>query len=174
MPGAAPWSTSHLATLGVVASGCLPHLPFGAIGPLGPHDAEYTLELQMQPHWLARDLLEDDRTFVEIISQLRFGMWLVSLPAQGDHAVLHPILTIWLTRSLEFCDVFCRWFCSWWPPHILLFSCRFFFANMFMFGSQSCSLVSPSLVWLIFFEIVWMGHVGAQLKISVLADFFLV
>ena len=45
MPGASYWSTSSLATIRVVSSGCLPHLPFGDIGPLEPHDAEYTLEL---------------------------------------------------------------------------------------------------------------------------------
>ena len=44
-------------TIGDVASVCLPHLTFGAIGPLGPHDAEYTLELQLQPNFLALKLI---------------------------------------------------------------------------------------------------------------------
>ena len=43
--------------LEVPASECLPHLPLGAIGPLRPHDAEFTLELNLQPHWLALELL---------------------------------------------------------------------------------------------------------------------
>ena len=69
------------------ASGRLPHLPFGAIGPLGPYDAEYTLELQMQPYWLSLDLLVENGLGVEIISQLQLGMWLVAFISRGDHTV---------------------------------------------------------------------------------------
>ena len=68
-------------TLGVVASKCLPRLPFGSIVQLGSHDAECTLELQLQPHWLALEMLVEDGPGVEIISQLWFGMWLVVLLA---------------------------------------------------------------------------------------------
>ena len=39
------------------ASGYLPHLPFGAIGPLGLHEAGYTLEFQLHSYWLALELL---------------------------------------------------------------------------------------------------------------------
>ena len=67
-------------TLVVADSGCLPHLPFGTIGPLGPHDSECTLELHLQPHWLALALIVEDRLGVENLAQLRFGMWLVVLP----------------------------------------------------------------------------------------------
>ena len=94
-------------TLGFVASGCLPHLSFGAIVPLGTYDDEYTLELQLQPHWMALDLLVEYGPGVEILAQLRFGMWLVALPSRGHHAVLRPIMIGWLTRLLEFCDEFC-------------------------------------------------------------------
>ena len=84
-------------TLGVFASGRLPHLPFGAIGPLGLHDDK----------WLSLELLVMDRPGVGIISQLWFGMWLIALPVRGDHDVLRPILTGWFTRLIEFCDGFC-------------------------------------------------------------------
>ena len=120
MPDADPWSNSCLANLGVVASICLPYLPFGNIVPLGTHDAEYTLELQLQLHWMALDMLVEDGPSVEILTQSRFVMWLVELPSQGDHAVLRLNLTGWLTLLLELCDEFRRWFFSWWPPHIFL------------------------------------------------------
>ena len=93
--------------LKVSDSGYLPNLPFGASGLLGSHDAGCTLELQLQPHWMALELLVGDDPGVENNSQLQSGMWLVALPAQGYHAVPHPILTGWLTRLLGFCDVFC-------------------------------------------------------------------
>ena len=100
MHNSSPRSNSCLLNLGVVDSGCLPHLPFVAIGPLGPHDAEYTLELHLQLHWLVLDLLVKDGPGVEILAQLRFCIRLVALTAQRDHAVLRPILTRWLTRLL--------------------------------------------------------------------------
>ena len=67
--------------LELYASVRLPHLPFGTIGPLRPHDAECTLELQLQPYWLALDLIVEDRLGVENHSPLWFVMWLVAFPA---------------------------------------------------------------------------------------------
>ena len=92
--------------LKVSASGYLPHLPFCAIGPLGLHEDGCTLEFKMHPYWLALELLVGGGPGAENISQLQCGMWLVALPAQVDHAVPLPILTVWLTRLLEFCDEF--------------------------------------------------------------------
>ena len=89
-------------TLGVVVLDCLPHLPFGAICPHRPHDAEYTLELQMQPHWLALEVLVEDGSGLEILAQLRFGMWLFVFPVRGDHSILQPIMSGCLTPLLEF------------------------------------------------------------------------
>ena len=54
MPGADPWSTSHPFILEVATSGYLPHLIFGAIGQLGPHDTGCPLELHLSRvgwHW---------------------------------------------------------------------------------------------------------------------------
>ena len=93
--------------LKVAALRYLPHLPFGAIGTLGMNDAGCTLELQLQSHWLALELPVGDRLGDENISQLQFGMWLVSLPARGDHATPLPILTGRLMRLLVFCYGFC-------------------------------------------------------------------
>ena len=70
--------------------GYLPHLPFGAIGPLGTHNCGCTLELNLQPYWLAQELLLEDRSGAENHAQLQFGMWLVALLAPGDHAA--PLL----------------------------------------------------------------------------------
>ena len=98
--------------LKVAASGYLPHLPFGAIGPLGLHGAGCTLEFQLLPYWLALDLLVGGGPGAENIDQLQCGIWLVAFPAQGDHATPLPIMTGWLTRLLEFCNVFCGRFCS--------------------------------------------------------------
>ena len=92
--------------------GYLLHLTFVAIGTLVLHDAICTLELQLQPHWLALELLVGDRPGIENLSQLQCGMWLVALPSQGDHAVPLPILTGWLTCLLGFCDGFGGQFCS--------------------------------------------------------------
>ena len=60
------------------------------------------LKLQLQPHWLALELLVEDGPGVDILAQLRFVMCLVELPARGDHAVLLPIMTGWLKRLFEF------------------------------------------------------------------------
>ena len=60
MPGTDPRSTYHPIIIEVSASGYLPHLPFGAIGPLGPYDAGCTLELQPNPHWMAMEILVGD------------------------------------------------------------------------------------------------------------------
>ena len=108
MPGSTPLSTSRPVIIGVVASGYLPHLPFGAIGLLGPYDSGCTLKLLLQPHWMALELLVGDGPGVENHAQLWFGMWLVVLPAQGDHAIPCPIMTGWLTYLLEIFDGFHR------------------------------------------------------------------
>ena len=92
--------------LEVAASGCLPCLPFGTIGPHGLHDYECTLELQVQPHWLALYLLVGDGPGAENHSQLRSVMWLFALPYREYHVFICPILTGWLTLLLEFCDGF--------------------------------------------------------------------
>ena len=74
-------STSPPLILKVSASGYLPHLPFGAIGPLGLHEAGYTLEFQLHSYWFALDLLVGDGLGAENLSQLQCVMWLVALPA---------------------------------------------------------------------------------------------
>ena len=61
---------------------------------------------------LALELLVGGGPGAENIAQLHFGEWLVAFPDRGDHAVPLPILTGWLTRSLEFCDGFRGWFFS--------------------------------------------------------------
>ena len=94
-------------TLSVIASGCILLLTFGTIGPLRPHDAEYTLELQLQLHCLALELIVSDSPRLDIIAPLRLGMWLVVLLALSDHAFLVSILNGWLMRLLEICNGFC-------------------------------------------------------------------
>ena len=84
-----------------------PHLPFGAIGPLGMNEAVCTLEFYLHPHWLAQDILVGDGPGAENLAQLQFFMWLVVFLNRGDHAVTLPILTGWLTCLLVFCDGFC-------------------------------------------------------------------
>ena len=74
--------------LEVYASVFLPNLPFGTIGPFRPHDAECTLELQLQPYWLTLDLLVGDGMGVENHAPLWFVMWMVAFPDRGDHALL--------------------------------------------------------------------------------------
>ena len=88
--------------LKVAVSGYLTHLPFGAIITLSLHESGCTLKVQMHPHWLELELLVGDGPGAENISQLKCGMWLVSLPDQGDHVVPLPILTGWLTRFWNF------------------------------------------------------------------------
>ena len=87
--------------LKVAASGYLPHLPFGAIGPLRLHEAGCTLEFQLHHHWLALELLVCGGPGAEKLAPLQFGKCLVALPARGDHAVSLPILTGWLMHLLE-------------------------------------------------------------------------
>ena len=58
------------------------------------------------------------------ISQLQCGMWLVALPARGDHYSPLPILTGWLTCLFLFCDGFHGIFCNRWPPLYFLFYSR--------------------------------------------------
>ena len=60
--------------LKVAASVYLPHLPFGAIGTLGLHYAGCALKLQLQPHWLALEVLVGDGPGAENIYQLHLGM----------------------------------------------------------------------------------------------------
>ena len=136
-PGVSPWSTSTPVILKFAASRYLPHLPFGAIGPPGMHESGCTLEVQQHPYWLALELLVGDGPGAGNISQLQCGMWLVVLPAQGDHVVPLPIMTGWLTRLPVFCHVFCRWFCNWWPLTICYFLEDVFAANIFRFGIHS-------------------------------------
>ena len=88
--------------LKVAASGYPPHLLFGAIGPLGLHEAKCTLEFQLHLYWLALELLVGGVPGAENIAQLQSGTWLVALPDPGDHAVPLPIMTGWLTCLLEF------------------------------------------------------------------------
>ena len=125
-------------TLGVVASKCLPHLPFDDIGPLGLHDVECTLELQLHPHWMTMELLVDYRPGIEILSHLWFGVWMVAFPAQGDHAILYPVLTLWLTCLLEFFLNFEKYFADDSVLDESLKFCYFleggFVANIFQFG----------------------------------------
>ena len=92
--------------LKVAASGYLPHLPFGAIGPLGMHEAGCTLEFQLHQNWLALELLVGGGLGAENLAQLQFGKWLVAFPSRGDHAGPLPIMTGWLMHLLEFCDGF--------------------------------------------------------------------
>ena len=92
--------------LKVSASEYLPHLKFGAIGPLGLHEAGCNLEFHLHPYWLALELLGGGGPGAENLAQLQCGMWLVALPYQGDHAASLPIMTGWLTRLLEFCNGF--------------------------------------------------------------------
>ena len=93
--------------LKVGASGYLPHLPFGSIGPFGLHEAGCTLEFQLYPYWLALELLVGDGQGSGNLAQLQFSKWLVALPSRGDYVVPLPILTVWLMHLLEFCDGFC-------------------------------------------------------------------
>ena len=93
--------------LKVAASGYLLHLTFGAIGPLGLHEAGFTLEFQLHPYWLALEMLVGGGPGAENIAQLQCGIWLVAFTYQGDHAVPLPIMTGWLTRLLESCNGFC-------------------------------------------------------------------
>ena len=82
----------------VAALGYLLHLPFGAIGPLGIHEDECTLEFQLHPYWLALELIVGGGPGAENIAQLQCGIWLVALPARGYHSVPLPIMAGWLTR----------------------------------------------------------------------------
>ena len=81
-------------------------LHMNIFGPLGLYEAGCTLKFQLHPYWLALEMLVGGGLGAENIAQLQCGMWLVTLPARGDHATPLPILTGWLTHLLEFCDVF--------------------------------------------------------------------
>ena len=149
------WSTSTTVIIKVAASGYLPHLPFGATGPLGLHEAGCTLEFQLHPYWLALELLVGGGPGAKNIAQLQCDMWLVALPALGDHAVTLPIMTGWLTRLLEFCDGFRRWFFSRWPPHIWLFSWRGIFCEYLQVWKSFLDIfVSLSSVCLKYLEMI--------------------
>ena len=91
----------------VAASGYLLRLPFGATGTIGPHDAECTLEIQLQEHWMALELLVGDGPGIENHAQLLFGMLLIAFPSQGYYATPPIILNGWLMRLIEIFDVFC-------------------------------------------------------------------
>ena len=151
MHGAAPWITSPPLILKVVALVYLPHLPFSAIGPLGLHDDGCTLELQLQTHWLALEMLVWDGPGADNISQWNFGMWLVALPSWWDHVVPLPVMTGLLTRLLKFCDGLRGLFCSRWPPHNLVLSWRGICCKYLqVWKSFLLILVSPILVYLNF------------------------
>ena len=79
--------------LKVAASGYLPHLTFGAIGPLGLHEAGCTLEFQLHTYWLALELIVGGGPGAENLAQLQCSMWLVALPTRGYHAAPLSILT---------------------------------------------------------------------------------
>ena len=70
MPGSTPLSTSRPVIIGVVASGYLLHLPFGAIGPFGMHESGCTLEFQLHPYWVALELLVGGGPGAENLAQL--------------------------------------------------------------------------------------------------------
>ena len=67
--------------LKVAASGYLLYLPFGPIGPLGLHEAGFTLEFQLHPYWLALELIVGGGPGAENLDQLQFVKWLVTLPS---------------------------------------------------------------------------------------------
>ena len=69
----------------------IPHLPFGAIGPLGLNEAICTLEIQLQPHWLVLDMLLGVGLTLKILTN--DSLVLVALPARGDHNVSLLIMT---------------------------------------------------------------------------------
>ena len=155
-----PWSTSPIVILNVSASGYLPHLPFGYIGPLGLHDSGCTLELHLRPHWLALELLVGYRHVDENLAQLHFVMWMVALLAQGGHAVPLSILTGELTHLLVFFDGFRGWFYSRWLPHILLFSWRGICCECLqVYNSFFVIFVFPSLVCLNYLESISLSSV---------------
>ena len=70
------------------------------------HDAGCTVEFQLNPHWLALELLVGDGLGSENIAQLQLCKWLVALPDQGYNASPLPILTGWLMHLLKICDGF--------------------------------------------------------------------
>ena len=151
-PVASPWSTSPPVILKVAASWYLPHLPFGVIGPLGMHDDGCTLELHLQPHWLALEVLVGDRLGAENFAQLMFCMWIVALPSQGDHAVSLPFLTGWLTHLLVFSIYFEDDFVVNDPLTFLLDWRLIFCENLQVWNSFLVILVSLILVCLNFLE----------------------
>ena len=59
--------------LKVAASGYITHLPFGAIGLLGLHEAGCTLEFQLHLYWLALELLVGGGPGAGNLAQLQFG-----------------------------------------------------------------------------------------------------
>ena len=131
------------------------HLPFGAIGPLGLHEAGCTLEFQLHPYWLALELLVGGGPGDKNISQLQCGMWLVALPDLGDHAFPFPIMIGWLTHLFEFCDGFRGWFCSRRSPHIWLFSWRGICCEYLQVWKSCLDIsVSPNLVCLNYLEMI--------------------
>ena len=118
--GSPPWIIFCQLNLGVVASECLPHSPFGATGPLGLYDVGYTLGLRLHLHWAALELLVEYRPGIEITAWWLFGMCLAVLLSQGDHTFLCLVLIGWMTCFLQFCE----WACHRQLPHIFLSSWR--------------------------------------------------
>ena len=82
-------------------------------------------------------------------------MWLVALPAQGDHAAPLLILNWWFTRLLVFCNESRGWFFSRRPPHILLFSWGVIWCEyLLVWKPFLVVLVSTSSVCLNFLEYI--------------------
>ena len=144
--GSPPWIIFCWLNLGVVASECLPHSPFGATGPLGSYDAGYTLGLRLHLHWAALELLVEYRPGIEITAWWLFGMCLAEFSSQGDHVVLHLVLIALWERWLGSCNGFHRWSCIWWTPHILWFSWRGICYKYLWVWKSFLFLVLPILV----------------------------
>ena len=69
------------------ASGYLPHLPFGAIGTLGLHEAGFTLEFHLHSYWLALELLVGaDRALKILPNYSLVSGWLHCQPKETMHS----------------------------------------------------------------------------------------
>ena len=137
-----PWSTYPPVILKVPASGYLPHLPFGDIGPLGLHEAGCTLEFHLHTHWLALELLlGTDRALKIFPNYSAVCGW---LHFQTKETMLSPF-QFWL-GGWRICLYFAMDFADDFVVDDLLTFFYFlkggFAANIFWFGSHS---------WIFFF-----------------------